>query len=111
MQDKWKIAGYLFVVATVALTLSLISNLYTYYLKDMESGETTVSESCNENEDDLVGTMWCHSIKQEKMNSFAGALIAAGLAFVCFAKSDELEKHHGRRNVEQQTQQTTHSKL
>ena len=109
MQDKWKTAGYLFVVA--ALTLSLISNLYTYYLKDMESGETTVSESCNENEDDLVGTKWCHSIKQEKMNSFAGALIAAGLAFVCFAKSDELEKHHGRRNVEQQTQQTTHSKL
>ena len=46
----------------------------------MESGETTVSESCNENEDDLVGTKWCHSIKQEKMNSFAGALIAAGLA-------------------------------
>ena len=45
------------------------------------------------------------------MNSFAGALIAAGLAFVCFAKSNELEKHHGRRNVEQQTQQTTHSKL
>lgn len=109
MQNKWKIAGYLFVVATVVLTLSLISNLHTYYLKDMESGETTVSDSCSE--DDMVGTIWCHSIKQEKTNSFAGALISAGLAFICFAKSDELEKHHGQRGVEQQIQQTTHNQL
>ena len=70
----------MFVVATAALTLSLISNLYTYYLKGGLRDNSWWS--CNENEDDLVGTKWCHSIKQEKMNSFAGALIAAGLAFV-----------------------------
>lgn len=112
MHNKWKIAGYLFVVATAVLIISLISNLHAYYIKDMESGAYTFSEACDDRwEDDFATTSMCHSMKQEKTNSFAGALIAAGLAFVCFAKSDEMEEHDGQRNVEQQIRQTTHTEL
>ena len=62
----------------------------------MESGTETVSEVCDDRwDEDTVSTLMCHPIKQEKYNLFAGSLFGAGLALLCFAKSDEIKGETG----------------
>jgi hypothetical protein len=96
MPNKWKIAGYLFSTATVVLLISLTMNIYAYYFKEMESGKFTLSEVCDDKwEDDFSSTAVCYPVKQEKYNLFAGSLFGAGLALLCFAKSDEIKGETG----------------
>jgi len=106
MVSKWKIAGYLFSTATVVLLISLMMNIHTYYIKEMESGEYTLSEVCDDKWDgDLSSTLWCHPIKQEKYNLFAGSLLCAGFAFLCFAKFNEIKIEKEPPISENKTQQ------
>ena len=106
MANKWKIAGYLFSTAAVVLLISLTMNIHTYYVKEMESGTETVSEVCDDRwDEDTVSTLMCHPIKQEKYNLFAGILLSAGFAFLCFAKSSEIKAENGPAISENQSQQ------
>ena len=90
MANKWKVAGYLFTAATVVLLISLMMNIHTYYIKEMESGQFTMSEVCDDRwEDDFGSTSVCYPVKQARHNLFAGALFSAGFAFLCFAKYGE----------------------
>ena len=90
MANKWQVAGFLFSTASVVLLISLMINIHTYYLKEMESGTETLSEVCDERwDDDTFTVLQCHPLKQEKYNLFAGTLLCAGFAFLCFAKYGE----------------------
>tara|TARA_B100001093_G_C26192439_1_gene744472 strand:+ start:122 stop:442 length:321 start_codon:yes stop_codon:yes gene_type:complete len=90
MANKWQIAGFLFSTASVVLLISLMMNIHTYYIKEMESGTETLSEVCDEIwDDETFSVLQCHPIKQEKYNLFAGTLLCAGFAFLCFAKYGE----------------------
>ncbi len=90
MANKWQVAGFLFSTASVVLLISLMINIHTYYLKEMESGTETLSEACDERwDDDTFTVLQCHPLKQEKYNLFAGTLLCAGFAFLCFAKYGE----------------------
>ena len=105
MANKWKIAGYLFSTAAVVLLISLTMNIHTYYIKEMKSstGTETVSEACDDKSTLMV--LWCHPIKQEKYNLFAWTLLSAGFAFLCFAKSSEIETENEPAISENQSQQ------
>ena len=90
MANKWQIAGFLFSTASVVLLISLMMNIHTFFIKEMESGTETLSEVCDERwDDDTFTVLQCHPIKQEKYNLFAGTLLCAGFAFLCFAKYGE----------------------
>ena len=106
MANKWKIAGYLFSTATVVLLISLTMNIHTYYIKEMESGEYTLSEVCDGKwEDDFSSTAVCYPVKQAQHNLFAGALFGAGFAFLCFAKFSETKIESEPAISENQSQQ------
>jgi len=71
-------------------------NIHTYYIKEMESGEYTLSEVCDDKwEDDFSSTAVCYPVKQAQHNLFAGSLFGAGFAFLCFAKSGEIKGETG----------------
>ncbi len=95
MEQGWKKAGIIFIVATIVFTISLFLNInfyyatevpeYYYFYDDNNDNHLTISESCR----DFEGDFMCHTVEQEKYHLLGGGLVSAGLAIICFTKQDE----------------------
>ena len=113
MRKYWRISGQLMGAATLVFALSLLFNLhyfyvdthpdygnyyysndgyyyddYGYYTDDDDLEMTTYAEQCDIFARDPI----CYTVGNEKFSLLGAGLVSAGLAIICFAKQDEVDR-------------------
>ena len=111
MRKYWRISGQLMGAATLVFALSLLFNLHYFYVDthpdyanyqyddgyyyddygyytDDDLEMTTYAEQCDIFARDHI----CYTVGNEKFSLLGAGLVSAGLAIICFAKQDEVDR-------------------
>ncbi len=106
MRKYWKISGQLMGAATLFFALALLFNLHYYYVDthpdydnynyndgyynydDDDVEMTTHAEQCDIFSRDPI----CYTIGNDKFSLVGAGLLSAGLAVICLAKQDEVDR-------------------
>ena len=107
MRKYWRISGQLMGAATLVFALSLLFNLHYFYVDthpdysddgyyyddrgyydDDDLEMTTYAEQCDIFARDPI----CYTVGNEKFSLLGAGLVSAGLAIICFAKQDEVDR-------------------